>query len=110
MAIISRRNITSNEEYQLLNAGDDVNIRYISLANVHASDATYIDIYMSNYTNTYYFMKGRLLQKGETLRLTSNEIPPFDNSSSGYGLFIKLTGAHNTTGSIDLLLNTTARG
>jgi|VirMetMinimDraft_7_1064189.scaffolds.fasta_scaffold139369_1 hypothetical protein len=85
----------------LLSAGDNVNaIESISIANTHATDSVDVDLFIdSNSLGTYYIIKSLTIPNGVSLVLDENL--DFDNTSSGYSLYIKLSAADST---VDVLV------
>ena len=84
-------------------------ISSMSIANTHASDDMIVDLYIHTLSKagaeatSYYIVKGKLVQKGETLTLNSPAIR-FDNSDpEGDGLYIKL-GASTSTADVIISL------
>jgi hypothetical protein len=102
-----QHNISGELTTVLLSPGDNINAKSISIANTHASLGTYLDIYIGTISKNgvaatkYYISKGYLLHKGETLVLS----PSFNNSSSGFGLFVKLTGIGTTSPTTDIIIS-----
>jgi len=92
---------------EILSVGDGVSVNTVSIANTHATDSTYVDVYIGTISKkgvaatTYYLTKGYLLYKGETLILN----PRFINSNNGLGLFVKLTGVTSTTPTADVIIS-----
>ena len=103
MAFTPYQNITSAVAVELIASGENVSsISSILIANTHATSDIYIDLYLDLHSRDYYFMKGYMLKKGETLILNPGRI---DNSSNGFGLFIKLTGISTTSPTVDVIVS-----
>ena len=103
-----RHNISGATTVALLSPGDNYSgIKCISIANTHASDDTFVDLHIGTISAegtaavSYYLLKNRLLQKGGTMILDSDNIK-FDNtlpgvgSTTGLGLFITLSASTST--------------
>ena len=103
MALIARHNISGDLATVLIRPGINAsNIKSVSIANTHASNDVVVDLYIHTLSasgsaaTSYYIVKGRLVQKGETLVLKSNNLV-FDNSDAdGDGLYIKLNDSTST--------------
>mgnify|MGYP001297949825 CR=1 FL=1 len=96
-------NITSNTTTQLLGAGENVSPRSISLANVQGTHAVDVDLFISNGTKNYYIIKGTTIPVGVTLVLDDDNVS-FNNTSTGFSLYIKLLGASSSTGNVDVII------
>jgi len=96
------RNITGELTQELLKAGDNTQVSSISLTNVNFGGSTLVDLYIEkSITGKFYLLKRVELPVGVTL---THDIKSFNNSSRGFGLFIKLTKSDvfTLTGSIDV--------
>ena len=93
----SYKNVTGTSAVELLSRGSNYNnITSILLSSVHASIAATVDLFIQDSSlNTYYFIKGTSIPLGTSLVLTDNL--QFNNTSSGYALFITLSA-----GSVDV--------
>jgi hypothetical protein len=93
----SYKNVTGTSAVELLSRGSNYNnIISILLSSVHASTAATVDLFIQDSSlNTYYFIKGTSIPLGTSLVLTDNL--QFNNTSSGYALFITLSA-----GSVDV--------
>ena len=108
MPLLIRHNISGAVDKVLIPPGSkNGNISSVSIANTHASDDVVVDLYISTLSlagsaaTVYYILKGRLIQKGDNLVLSSNNIR-FDNvDRAGDGLYIKL-GASTST--VDVII------
>ena len=103
MAFSAYHNISSNVTQQIMDAGDKLRVKSILIANTHATHGTHVDLFINDSTNTYYFLKNHFLFKGGYIVLNNNHLA-FDSSVSGYGLFLKLTGAGTSTGAVDVMM------
>ncbi|QDP46365.1 MAG: hypothetical protein GOVbin1709_27 [Prokaryotic dsDNA virus sp.] len=74
-------------------------LKSMSLANIHASDAAAVDLYLKNAGGTdYYIMKGLSIPAGVTLSLDSDDLQyDFDT----FNFYIKL-GAGGST--VDVII------
>ena len=103
MAFITRHNISGDLATVLITPGSgNGEVESVSIANTHASDDIVVDLYIHTLSKagsaatSYYIVKGKLVQKGETLTLNSPAIR-FNNSSlEGDGLYIKLDASTST--------------
>ena len=100
-------NITGELTQELLAAGDNVKVSSISLANTDASHLGTVDMYIEKKLGgKFYIMKGISIPVGTTL------IHDFsmNNSTDGFGLYIKLTktATFTLTGSINVTGTNTA--
>ena len=87
---------------ELLAAGDQVNVRSISLVNIHASAACTVDLYIEKQlTGSFYLIKKLALPVGTTLVLEGNDVK-FSNNTGEFGLFIKLTGS--SASAVDVII------
>lgn len=93
-----RNNITGTPDLTstILSPGDKVNnITSITITNTHAADAAIIDLFIDNNTEgSFYIIKNLSIPKGVSLVLTENV--KFDNSSTGFGLYIKVAASSST--------------
>ena len=107
MAVTLEHKITGVLTNELIAIGEDYGgISSVLASNVHATSPSYIDIFLRTSCNTkYYFCKGYLLQKGDTLIL-NNKHMSFNNTSDGFGLYVKLTAAVGETPAVDILIKT----
>mgnify|MGYP003681317250 CR=1 FL=1 len=108
-------NVTGELTKQLLAVGDGVNVTSISLTNVDSSTTTVnsvVDLYIEKQgLGRFYLLKNVSIPVGAALRLEKGDVN-FNNGTSQFGLFIKLTkGATFTlTGSINPTASTTVTG
>ena len=68
-------------------------IKYMSLSNIHATDAASTDLFISNATDNYYIFKNVSIPAGATLTLDSDDLQ-YDFTT--YNLYVKL-GASGST-------------
>ena len=109
MAFTPYQNITSAVAVELIASGEDVSsISSILIANTHASSDAYVDLYLDLHSRTYYFMKGYMLKKGETLILNErngwSKHLSFNNGKDQYALILKLSSTGTTTPSADVMI------
>ena len=106
-----RYNISGELTQRLIKAGDNYNVKKISLTNVQKVSKCKVDLYIQGAElGKFYLLKGVELPIGATLIYDNMRFP---NGPLGYSLFIKLTdGATFTlTGAIDPTgTNTTVPG
>ena len=92
-------NITTALTQELVAAGDSVRVSSIQLVNIHATDSVNIDLYIEKkLTGRFYLLKAVELPVGVTLVQDNID---FDNSSKGFGLYIKLSAADSA---VDIIL------
>ena len=109
MAFTAYQNITSEITTELIASGELVSsIKSILIANTHATNDAFVDLYVDLHSRTWYFMKGYLLRKGDTLILNErngwNLHLPFDNNKSRYSLNLKVTGVGTTSPTVDVMI------
>ena len=97
-------NISGELTQELLAVGDDLNVRQISLANVHASTTCTVDLYIEKTTGLFYFMKGVAIPAGVTLILEKGDLQ-FNNKTNEFGLYIKLTKGASETPTVDVIIS-----
>ena len=89
-----QHNITTVLTQNLLAAGDNVsNIKRMSIANVHTSSTTKVDLFLNKGANNYYLLKNVEIPSGTTLILNEEDNIVFDNTSNGFSMRIKLATA-----------------
>ena len=82
--------ITGALTKELLAAGDDVTLTSISLANIHASDAVSIDLFIQKgVTGRFYFFKQLSLPASTSFIYNTS----FKNTANEFGLYIKLSAS-----------------
>ena len=95
-------NISGELTQELLAAGDDVRVSSISLTNIHASTTCTVDLYIEKkLTGTFYIIKSVSLPIGVILSHNFT----FDNSTSEFGLYIKLTKTASETPTVDVIIS-----
>ena len=100
-------NISGEVTQELLAVGGGINVTSVSLANVHASIACSVDLYIEKkLTGKFYIIKTVEIPIGMTLVLDSNDIS-FSNKSNQFGLFIKLTKLGSGSGepAVDVIIS-----
>ena len=98
-------NISGELTQELLAAGDGVNVRSISLANIHASTTCTVDLYIEKQlTGKFYIIKSLQLPVGATLILEGNDVN-FNNRGKEFGLYIKLTQGASETPTVDVIIS-----
>ena len=101
----SYHNISGEITQELLAVGDQVNVRSISLVNLHASTACTVDLYIEKQlTGRFYLIKKLTLPVGTTLVLEGNDVK-FSNAVAQFGLYIKLTQGASETPAVDVIIN-----
>ena len=92
-----RKNITGTVTTELIASGTNLNaIKEISITAVTAA---VVDLHINSSSDTFYLIKGATIPLGAVLILDS-EFLKFDNTTNGFGLFVKLT-----SGSVDISIN-----
>ena len=95
-------NISGELTQELLAAGDDVRVSSISLTNIHASTTCTVDLYIEKkLTGTFYIIKSVSLPIGVILSHNFT----FDNSTSEFGLYIKITKTVSETPTVDVIIS-----
>ena len=95
-------NITGELTQELIAAGQNVQVRSISLANVHGSNAVSIDLFIQkDLVGKFYFFKQLSLPADTSLIYNTS----FDNSVDEFGLFIKLTKSASETPAVDVIIS-----
>ena len=103
----THHNISGELTQELLAAGDKVNVATISLANVSASLACNVDVYIEKkLTGKFYIIKNVELPVGSTLLFEGHEIN-FNNNPGQFGLFIKLAKLGSGSGepAVDVIIS-----
>ena len=101
----THHNISGELTQELLAAGDGVNVRSISLANIHASTTCTVDLYIEKkLTGKFYIIKSLQLPVGATLILEGNDVN-FNNIAGEFGLYIKLTQGASETPTVDVIIS-----
>jgi len=101
-----QHNITTVLTKDLLTAGDNVSdAKYISIANVDASNTAKVDLFLNKGDNNYYLLKNVEIPKETTLVLTENDNIAFDNSANGFSLRIQVDNGSTTAVPVDVIIN-----
>ena len=101
-----QHNITTVLTQNLLAAGDNVsNAKYISIANVDASNTAKVDLFLNKGDNNYYLLKNVEIPKETTLVLTQNDNIAFDNSANGFSLRIQVDNGSTTAVPVDVIIS-----
>ena len=100
-----QHNITTVLTQNLLAAGDNVNdVKYISIANVDASNTAKVDLFLNKGANNYYLLKNVEIPKETTLVLTKDDNISFNNTSSGFSLRIQVDNGSTTAVPVDVII------
>tara|TARA_R110000764_G_C10974146_1_gene379616 strand:- start:270 stop:587 length:318 start_codon:yes stop_codon:yes gene_type:complete len=100
-------NISGELTQELLAVGEKVRVLAISMANVNASIACKVDVYIEKkLTGKFYIVKNVELPVGATLVFEGHEIN-FNNNPGQFGLFIKLTKVGSGSGepAVDVIIS-----
>ncbi len=101
-----QHNITTVLTQDLLAVGDNVSdAKYISIANVDASNTAKVDLFLNKGDNNYYLLKNVEIPKETTLVLTENDNIAFDNSANGFSLRIQVDNGSTTAVPVDVIIN-----
>ena len=101
-----QHNITTVLTKDLLTVGDNVsNAKYISIANVDASNTAKVDLFLNKGDNNYYLLKNVEIPKETTLVLTQNDNIAFDNSTNGFSLRIQVDNGSTTAVPVDVIIS-----
>ena len=101
-----QHNITTTLTQNLLAAGDNVNsVKYISIANVDASNTAKVDLFLNKGANNYYLLKNVEIPKETTLVLTKDDNISFNNTSSGFSLRIQVDNGSTTAVPVDVIIS-----
>ena len=101
-----QHNITTVLTQDLLAVGDNVSdAKYISIANVDASNTAKVDLFLNKGDNNYYLLKNVEIPKETTLVLTQNDNIAFDNSTNGFSLRIQVDNGSTTAVPVDVIIN-----
>ena len=103
-----QHNISGTLTVALLNPGDNIsNIKSISIANTNRVDSLLVDLYVGTISSSgtaavnYYLMKGRVIHKGDTITLDSENLK-FKNVTNALGMFITLGSSTDT---VDVIIS-----
>ena len=100
-------NISGELTQELLAVGEKVRVLAISMANVNASIACKVDVYIEKkLTGKFYIIKNVELPVGSTLLFEGHEIN-FNNNPGQFGLFIKLAKLGSGSGepAVDVIIS-----
>ena len=87
-------------------AGDNVSsAKYISIANVDASNTAKVDLFLNKGDDDYYLLKNVEIPKETTLVLTKDDNIAFDNSTSGFSLRIQVDNGSTTAVPVDVIIS-----
>jgi len=101
-----QHNITTIVTQNLLAAGDNVSsAKYISIANVDASNTAKVDLFLNKGDDDYYLLKNVEIPKETTLVLTKDDNIAFDNSTSGFSLRIQVDNGSTTAVPVDVIIS-----
>ena len=101
-----QHNITTVLTQNLLAVGDNVSdAKYISIANVDASNTAKVDLFLNKGDNNYYLLKNVEIPKETTLVLTENDNIAFDNSANGFSLRIQVDNGSTTAVPVDVIIS-----
>ena len=109
MAFTPYHNITGSTgvDVELIAPGENVGeIRSIMIANTHATADATVSLFIQNdptaaAVSTFYILSTVAIPSDTSLLLDNSSVLSFDNSSNGYGLYLKV-GSSDT---LDVLIN-----
>ena len=100
-----QHNITTVLTQDLLAAGDNVNnAKYISIANVDASNTAKVELFLNKGANNYYLLKNVEVPIETTLVLTKDDNIAFENSTNGCSLRIQVDNGSTTAVPVDVMI------
>ena len=100
-----QHNITTVLTQNLLASGDNVSsAKYISIANVDASNTAKVDLFLNKGDDDYYLLKNVEIPIETTLVLTKDDNIGFDNSTNGFSLRIQVDNGSTTAVPVDVLI------
>ena len=98
-------NITTTLTQNLLAAGDGINnVKYITIANVHASEDAKVDLFLNKKENNFYILKSVLIPVGNTLILGPDDNITFNNGKTGFSLRIQVDNGSGAVSAVDVIL------
>ena len=101
-----QHNITTVLTQNLLAVGDNINnAKYISIANVDASNTAKVDLFLNKGDNNYYLLKNVEIPKETTLVLTKEDNIAFDNSANGFSLRMQVDNGSTTAVPVDVIIS-----
>ena len=109
MAFTAYHNITGSTgvDVELIAPGEDIGaIRSIMVTNTHATADATVSLFIQNdptaaAVSTFYILSTVAIPSDTSLLLDNSTVLSFDNSSNGYGLYLKV-GSSDT---LDVLIN-----
>jgi len=109
MAFTPYHNITGSTgvNVELIAPGENIGvIRSIVIANTHATADATVSLFIQNdptaaATSTFYIISTVAIPSDTSLLLDNSSVLSFDNSSDGYGLYLKV-GSSDT---LDVMIN-----
>jgi len=109
MAFTAYHNITGSTgvDVELIAPGEDIGaIRSIMVTNTHATADATVSLFIQNdptaaAVSTFYILSTVAIPSDTSLLLDNSSVLSFDNSSNGYGLYLKV-GSSDT---LDVLIN-----
>jgi len=100
-----QHNITTVLTQNLLASGDNVSsAKYISIANIDASNTAKVDLFLNKGDDDYYLLKNVEIPIETTLVLTKDDNIAFDNSTNGFSLRIQVDNGGATAVPVDVLI------
>ena len=109
MAFTAYHNITGSTgvNIELIASGERVEmIRSIMITNTHATADATVSLFIQNNptgaaTSTFYILSTVAIPSDTSLLLDSSSVLSFDNSSTGYGLYLTVGGSDT----LDVMIN-----
>ena len=102
--------VTSGKNIELIAPGENVGeIRSIMMANTHATADATVSLFIQDdptaaATSTFYILSTVAIPSDTSLLLDNSTVLSFDNSSSGYGLYLTI-GASDGPNVLDVMIN-----
>jgi hypothetical protein len=89
---VATTKITGSTQVKVIDIGAKLPkaIKSMSLANIHASDAVSVNVFLANPTDNYYIIKNVVIPFAATLVLDRDII---DYNTSVYNLYVKLSAS-----------------
>ncbi len=98
-------NITTTLTQDLLAAGAGINnIKYITIANVHASVDAKVDLFLNKKEENFYILKSVLIPVGNTLILGPDDNIAFNNGKTGFSLRMQVDNGSGAASAVDVIL------
>ena len=112
MAFVPYHNITGSTgvDVELIAPGENIgSIKSIMIANTHATADATVSLFIQDdptaaATSTFYILSTVAIPSDTSLLLDNSTVLSFDNSSSGYGLYLTI-GASDGTNVLDVMMN-----